>query len=354
MISLGVDAHKRVHAAVAVDGQGRELAQWRGGTTVEDWQAVLEWGQRQGPERLWGIEGAGQYGRGLAQYLVAAGERVVEVNPRQTAAMRRAGRERGKSDRLDARAVARVVAQDGDRLSLVPPVDVSAQLAVLVAERDSNLQRATQLRNQLHQLLLQLDPAYEQTWSALTAPATISALTTYPAQPADNPLRQTYAASVRRLATQLQLVLAQAATLKGEIEALARQHLQPLLAISGVGPLAAGMLAAHLGPGQRFASDARLAMHAGVAPLEASSGETVRHRLNRSGNRQLNAIVHRIVLTQARCYAPAQTYLAKRRQDGKTEREAVRALKRYVVRAVFRAWQDCGCLPRLDQTLLAA
>lgn len=344
MVYLGVDAHKRVHAAVAIDGNGRELGQWRGSNTPAGWQEVLDWGRTQGPARQWGIEGAGQYGRGLAQYLLAAGEAVVEVNPRQTAARRRGNRQRGKSDRLDALAVARVVAQEGDALPAVQPLDVSAVLAVLVAEREGAQREATRLRNQLHQVLGQLDPAYEQTWSNLTAAATVDALTRYQVETSDA-LRQAQAASVRRLAERLALAVTQAEAVKREIEAWARQHLQPLLALKGIGPLAAGMLAAHLGPGQRFATDAQLAMHAGVAPLEASSGEVVRHRLNRSGNRQLNAILHRMALTQSHCADAAQTYLAKRQREGKTEREAVRALKRYLARAVFRAWQACGVLP---------
>ncbi len=101
------------------------------------------------------------------------------------------------------------------------------------------------------------------------------------------------------------------------------------------------MLAGYLGPGQRFATEAQLARYAGAAPVETSSAGKTRHRLNRSGHRQLNEIIHRIALVQAQHYAPAQRYLARRQAEGKTWREAIRALKRYIVRAVWQAWNAC-------------
>ncbi len=115
----------------------------------------------------------------------------------------------------------------------------------------------------------------------------------------------------------------------------------PLTRICGVNLLTAGTLAGILGPGQRFASDAALAAYAGVAPLEASSAGRVRHRLNRGGNRQLNAVLHMISVTQLRSWPPARAYVARRLSEGKTQREAMRALKRYLVRAIWQAWKSC-------------
>lgn len=340
MLTIGVDAHKRVHAAVALDDAGREVDRWRGPNRLDGWEALRAWAEPLGAERQWGIEGAGQYGRGLAQLLVASDETVWEVNPRQTAAMRRGGRQRGKTDRLDAMAVARVVRQEGADLPRVQPEDETVVLAVLVAERASALAAATRVRNQLHQVLHQLDPDYHQRWSDLTNRRQIMALT----QAQDwgpGRITATRAAVVRRLATRLLLAETQADESKGEIERIAEVYLQPLIALKGVAALSAGMLAAELGPGDRFATDAQVAMHAGVAPLEASSGEIVRHRLNRTGNRQLNALIHHIAWVQSQHHPPAQAYLARRRAEGKTAAEALRALKRYVARAVWRAWQVC-------------
>lgn len=341
---IGVDAHKRVHQAVAIDAVGHELGQWRGANTPAAWQKLAAWAAQWPSDRSWGIEGAGQYGRGLAQHLVTAGERVVEVNPRQTAVMRRGGRARGKSDRLDALAVARVVLQEGAALPQVVAEDMTAVLAVLVAERDGAVAEATRLRNQLHQLLLQLSFVDPQAWPDLTAAAAVRGLTAYQA-PSSDAVVQARAASVRRLAARLTLALEQAATLQQEIETGAGQTVPALLTLPGVAALTAGMLAAHLGCGPRFATDAQLAAYAGVAPLDAASGDHIRHRLNRTGNRALNALIHRIALVQARCYPPAQTYLARRQAEGKTRKEALRALKRFIVRAVFRRWQQCFPLP---------
>ena len=342
-VTIGVDAHKRVHAAVAIDQLGRELAQWRGPNTPAGWQALQAWAAELGPAPAWGIEGTGQYGRGLAQLLVRAGAMVVEVNPRLTATMRRGSRPRGKSDRLDALAVARVVQQEGLALPTVQPEDPTAVLAVLVAEREAAVAEATRLRNQLHQHLHQLRAVELRDWPDLTDPDRVASLRTY-AAPSSDPVVQARVLAVRHLATRLELALRHAAELAQTVATQAHATVQPLEQICGVAALTAGMLAAHLG-GRRFASDAQLAMYAGVAPLDASSGAQERHRLNRGGNRSLNAIVHRIALTQQRCHAPAQRYLAQKRAEGKTRQEAVRCLKRYIARAVYRAWDRCALAP---------
>jgi transposase len=128
----------------------------------------------------------------------------------------------------------------------------------------------------------------------------------------------------------------------------------PLIRLKGINALTAGMLAAILGPGRRFPTDADLALYAGVAPLEVSSAGRVRHRLNRGGNRQLNAILYRIALTQLRSLPAAQDYVARRLSEGKTEREALRALKRYIIRTIWRLWQECvPSIPGVPETQAA-
>jgi transposase len=126
-----------------------------------------------------------------------------------------------------------------------------------------------------------------------------------------------------------------------QIEACARLAYAPLIRLSGINALSAGMLAAILGPGRRFRTDAALALYAGVAPLEVSSAGRVRHRLNRGGNRQLNAIVYRIALTQLHRLPQAQAYVARRMSEGKSKAEAIRALKRYSLRAIWQLWEEC-------------
>jgi transposase len=346
MITIGVDAHKRIQQAVAIDGAGQEIGRWRGGTGPTDAEAVTAWAAGLDAERCWGIEGSHQYGRTLAQALVARHETVCEVNPRLTAAMRRGSRQRGKSDRLDALAVARVVAREGDALPAVQPDDASAVLAELAADRASAVAEATALRNELHQVLYQLDAVDPRPWPDLTRAAAVTTLTDYAAPVADA-LTASRAVRVRHLAARLTLALEQAAATTVAIEDLARPHLEPLDDLCGVAPLTAGLLAAALG-GRHFASDAQLASYAGTAPLEASSGEHTRHRLNRGGNRHLNALFHRIALVQLRSSPEAQDYIEKRCGEAKTQREAIRCLKRYIARRVYRAWGQCTLPPLTD------
>ena len=309
MVTLGVDAHKRIHVGVALDEAGREIAQWRGQNSSVGWQDLLEWalGLDAGP-RQWGIEGAWNYGRGLAQHLVEAGETVFEVNSRWTAAGRRRARQTAKTDRLDARAVAHWVRQEAPRLPQVRADDETAVLDLLTSEREAVLGEATRLRNQLHALLMQLDPEYHRQLRNLDSLEALAALESYrPRTP--GALADERAAAVRRMAQRLRLALGHAAELAPRIRGLTIQAgFTPLTEIFGVGLVMAGTLAGILGPGCRFATDAELAAYAGVAPVETSSAGLVRHRLNRGGNRRLNSLLHMIAVTQLRSWAPARIF----------------------------------------------
>ena len=353
MVTIGVDAHKSVHHALALDDTGMVLGSWRGANTADRWQQLLSWALTLPGARQWGIEGAWSYGRGLAQFLVAQHETVFEVNPRWTAKERRRARKPGKNDRLDAHAVAKLVRDEGTTLPRVAAEDETAVLDLLVTEREAALAEATRLRNQLHHLLLQVDPDYKSSLPSLTSAAGMRAVEPYTVATA-NPLQQQRAAAVRRLGQRLKLALEQAAALEQEICALAEAHYQPLTELKGIGLYTAGALAGILGPGRRFRSEAHLAAYAGVAPLEASSAGLVRHRLNRGGNRRLNAILYRIALSQARTLPEAQAYLARRQAEGKTWREAIRALKRYLIRTIWRLWEQCLDTPRSAGTLQVA
>lgn len=341
MITIGVDAHKRVNEAVALDDRGAEIDRWRGANDAEGWASLAAWAEKLDGERRFGVEGAWNYGRGLAQHLVFAGERVFEVSPRWTAAVRRRARRSDKSDRLDARAVAIFVRQEAPDLPHVGLEDETVALDILSVERDAALAEATRLRNQLHALLMQLDPHYRRILPSLKTLAGIAKLKAYEVPSDGGPAQQARASAVRRLALRLELALAQVEELTKEISVLAAPRFSPLTAICGVSFLTAGTLAGILGPGHRFRTDAELAKFAGAAPIEASSGERVRHRLNRGGNRRLNAVLYRIVVTQARHSTEARAYLQRRTTEGRTKREAFRALKRFVVRAIHRIWLDC-------------
>src|SRR5687767_8109701 len=256
MITFGVDAHKRVHVAIGLDEAGQEIGHWRGPNSGTGWQGLLEWAASFGGTHEWGIEGAWNYGRGLAQHLVALGETVYEVNPRWTAEGRRRARRPGKTDRLDAQAVARLVRQEAPNLPRVGADDRTAVLDLLCSQRETLLTETTRLRNQLHAPLTQLDPEYQDHLPAMNSARGLEALERYEASE-DSVLQQERAAAVRRLAERLRLASGHANQLKRQIELCSSQEgLAPLVAIQGVGLLTAGTLAGILGPGCRFRSDA--------------------------------------------------------------------------------------------------
>ncbi len=340
MITIGVDAHKKVHVAVALDDAGSELAQWRGPNSPSGWRSLAAWGSAFGPDRRWGVEGAWGYGRGLAQHLIAGAETVYDINARWTAAGRRRAKKPGKSDPLDAKAVALVVRQEAPTLPAVHAEDETAILDLLTTERDGAVAEATRLRNQIHALLVQLDPEYQLRLPTLKSRAGLAALARYAATAA-SPIQRERAAAVRRLAQRLALALSQAEELARRIKDAAAKTFSPLTQLCGINLLTAGALAGILGPGHRFATDAQIAAYGGVAPLEASSAGLVRHRLNRGGNRRLNSILYRIALTQAHHFHQAREYLDRRVSEGKSRREAIRALKRFIIRAVWHLWLEC-------------
>jgi transposase len=198
----------------------------------------------------------------------------------------------------------------------------------------------TRLMNRLHDLLLLCDPEYAAKLPALTTNAGIEALLAY-AAPGATALAREREAVIRATAAQLRLLDEQDRELRRKLERASKARFSPLRQVEGVGPLIACAIVAELGRPRPGFGEAQLAALAAVSPLETSSAGAVRHRLNRGGNRRLNMLFHQIVLTQARVYAPARLYLERRRGDGRTAREARRALKRLIARRIFNAWSAC-------------
>ena len=339
MIWIGVDAHKAVHEGLALGIDG-VVGQLRIANTPKAWGELLEWAQ-QWPERIWAVEGAWSLGRGLAQYLASHGERVHEVNGRWTAARRRGMRIPGKNDCLDARSVATLLREEAQTLPRVYAEDDELAAVQLWSRTEAELTRdLTRLINRLHDLLLQCDPEYKTGLPDLTTKAAIAALGTY-AVPGLGTLARAREALVRSTAAQLALLDEQKRELRRELGRVSKARFAPLREIEGVGVIIACAIAAELGAPRPGFGEAQLAALGGLCPIEASSAGAVRHRLNRMGNRRLNMLFHQIVLTQARIYEPAQTYLRKRQSEGRTTREARRALKRLIVRRVYHAWTEC-------------
>ena len=161
MITIGVDAHKSMNSALAINDAGKEAGIWEGPNTESGWHALAAWAAGLGEGRQWGIEGAWGYGRGLAQHLAIVGETVYEINARWTALCRRSAHKPGKTDKLDASAIALFVRQEGVDLPRVLVEDETTVLELLTAQRETALAEASRLRNQIHALLLQLDPQYK-------------------------------------------------------------------------------------------------------------------------------------------------------------------------------------------------
>ena len=338
MVWIGVDAHKKVLVATAINDAGQVVARWKGKNGVLDWQEFSSWLAALDEPAVVGIEGAYSYGRGLGQSLVGQELTVYDINPRWTAAYRQTARRQHKTDALDAHAVALVTHRDAPDLPQVHLDDVSALLQLLVSERDAAQTESVRLRNQLHVHFFQL---------GLEAPAIDSAtklrsvLEMLPA--AVTALDERRLVAIQRLSARCFLALTDVAHYTAEVQALAKEHFAPLTQIHGIGLLTAGVIASHLGPSERFTSEAQVAAYAGVAPLEASSAGHLRHRLNRSGCRKLNAALYFIALSQMRSpTSKGRAYIDKRRAEGRTLREALRALKRFIARAVFRAWKECA------------
>jgi transposase len=329
-----------VPAAVAVDEAGREVGHGRGPNSLDGWRELAPWATALGAPCRWGIAGARNDGRGLAPHRVAAGAAVDASNPRWTAAGRWRARRPDKHDRRDAQASALLVWRAAAGLPQVVADDETAVRDLLVTERDDVVAEMTRLRNHLHQRLLQRDPEYaahlpkRRSKAGLRALAASTTADTSPVQPHR-------AAAVQRLGQRLPLLTDQAKALAAQLRALAAPRFAPLATICGIDLLTAGALAGIRGPGQRFASDAQRAAYAGVAPREASSAARVRHRLNRGGHRRLNAILSRVAVTQARSSPQARAYRSRRAGEGKTKAEAIRALKRVLVRAIWRQWRQC-------------
>jgi transposase len=331
MMVIGVDPHKRTHTAVAVSAVG-ELADE---LTIEANKAgfarLIRWARKLDPERVFALEDCRQVSGRLERFLVARGERAVRVPPKLMERERRSQRTRGKSDPIDALAVARAALRNRDlpQARLAGP---ERELKLLLDHREHLVNERTRDQNRLRWHLHDLDPTLEPPKQSLSSERTLQAL----ARRLARREQTTQLRIARELVRQIRDRVRRERALQAEITALVRQHAPALLELPGCGPLTAAKLVAEVAGAERFRSDAQLAMHAGAAPLDASSGNQQRHRLNRTGNRQLNCALHRIAVTQARCHPPARAYLERRTSEGKTRKEALRALKRHLARTVHR------------------
>jgi transposase len=332
MIVIGADPHKRTHTVCAVDADTGEL---RSSETVAASKhghgRLLAWGRDISDDRVWAIEDCRHVSGGLERALIDAGERVVRVAPKLMAGQRLSARQRGKSDEIDALAVARAALREGiDTLPAAHLDEAALELKLLSDHRDNLVADRTDSQRRLRWHLHDLWPDYEIPTAALDRTIWLDKTSRRLAR-----AEQTARVRVSRdLIRSIRQSLRQERDLQKEIAALVTDQAPQLLDIPGCGPLTAARLIAETAGPNRFKTDAQFARLAGVAPIPVSTGNTNRHRLDRQGNRRLNCAIHRIAITQARTHPPARTYLARKQTEGKTTKEAIRALKRHLARTI--------------------
>lgn len=350
MVVVGADVHKWSHTFVAVDEAGRKLGELTVKADPTGHDKAIRWAQRCfGSELIWGIEDCRHLSARLEIDLLTAAQRVVRVPPKMMAEQRRTARTRGKSDPIDALAVARAVVRQPD-LPVATHDEASRELKLLVDHRDDLVEHRTQVINRFRWHLHRIDPMIDPAKQSMDRPKTCKQLASYLAG-----LDGIDARLARELLDDIAVLTIRANALEKEISGLVVQLAPQLLAIPGCGPLTAAKIVGETAGIGRFSDEAKYAMHAGVAPIPVWSGRTAgRVRLNRSGNRQLNAALHRIAVTQLRLDGLGKTYYAKRTKAGDTKTEAIRCLKRRLARIVYNTLKPSNSAAEKAQLLPAA
>ena len=334
-VLIGVDPHKATNAVAAVDEQGELVGQENFPANRKGMRALERWAKRF-PERRWAVEGAAGIGRPLAQKLSAVGERVVDVPPKLSSRVRvlSTGNAR-KNDTLDATFTALAALRNGglaEVRSEEGPEGHAEILRLLTERREDLVAERTRALNRLHVLLRDLlsDPVGKQLSADAAAALLRRARPRHPAGRVRRRLASELVRDVRALNRRI-------AGLDERIEVEVEASGTTLTEVFGVGPILAAKIVGIVGDVARFPSKAHFASYAGVAPIEASSGEVVRHRLSLAGNRRLNKVMHMIAVCQARSDPRGGAYHQKKLSEGKSRREAMRCLKRRVSDAVFGA-----------------
>lgn len=330
-VVIGVDTHKHTHTAAAVNTVGAALEHVTEATDPDGYAALVELADRHGGLRAWAIEGANGYGAGLARFLAERGEWVIELD-RPARPTRRHG---AKSDEIDAvRAAREALARE--RLAQPRCDGERAALSVRLAARRSAVDASATAQRQLHALIVAAPEALRGRLRGRSTVEIVRVCARLRVDTRSNVTTRETAVVLRALARRVQTLNDESRDHERAIIELVRSWRPDLLDQFGVGPIvAAVVLCAWSHPG-RIRSDAAFAMLAGTAPIPASSGLTNRHRLNRSGDRQLNRAIHTIVLSRLRHDPVTRAYAERRRAEGKSDREIKRCLKRFVTRQLYR------------------
>jgi transposase len=335
-VILGVDTHLDFHTAVAIDHLGRRLGEASVPTTPKGYERLLRWTEGFGSLRCAGVEGTSSYGAGLTRHLRSRGIEVLEVE-RPKHRRRSPRRNLQKSDPSDAEAAARAVLA-GEAAGVPKSADGRVEMIrTLRAARRSAIKARTQAANQLQALCV---TAPEQLRNRLRGLSTkklvcVAARLRLAGDPSDVPTATKFA--LRSVARRYEALSEEIEELEAHLDRLVGQVAPELVSLLGIGTDSAATLLIVAGDNpQRLGSEASFARLCGVSPIEASSGKVVRHRLNRGGNREANRALYMICLARMRRDPRTQEYVARRTQEGKSKREIIRCLKRYVAREVYR------------------
>ena len=343
LVILGVDTHADAHVVVALDGLGKRLGHKTVPSTEAGYAALVAWAKEFGVVERVGCEGSGSFGVGLVRFLRARGVEVVEVNRPNRQHRRRFG----KHDTADAEAAARALQADTATGEPKSADGLAEMVRVLQVARRSAVKARTQAANQLHALLLTAPEELRAQLRALSTAKMVAAAARF--RPGDLPkdLRAATKLAMRSVARRHRRLSEEIAELEGQIAQLVSEAVPALVALRGVGTDTAASLLVAVGDNpERLKSEASFALLCGVAPVPASSGKTVvRHRLNRGGNRDANRALHMLALGRMSWDERTREYVARRTLEGKSKREILRCLKRYVAREVYRILTAPGAPP---------
>jgi transposase len=333
-VYLGVDTHSEAHVCVALDEAGRRLGELVFPNSESGYAEVLRWALGFGAPVAAGVEGTGSYGAGLSRHLRAKGVLVREVN--RTSRQHR--RRYSKHDASDAEAAARALLAGEDAGEPKDADGAAESLRALRVARRSAVKARTQAANQLHALLSTAPEGLREGLRKLPTKHLAAKVARFrcAADPVDPAAATKFA--LRSVARRYRDLSEEIAGLEVQIERVASQAAPELSALDGVGPDTAATLLIAAGDNpERLKSEASFAHLCGAAPVQASSGKVVRHRLNPGGNRDANRALHVVALNRLRRDDRTQAYVARRTAEGKTKKEAMRCLKRYIARETYRA-----------------
>lgn len=330
MVVLGVDAHKRSHTLVAADPAGVELGTLTVAATPQGRLKAVKWAAQWGESRRWAVEDCRDLTRRLERDLLAAGEQVVRVPPKMMSGARKAARTRGKSDPIDALAVARAALREPN-LPTAQLDGPSREVKLLVDYREGLIRDRTAAQNRLRWRLHELEPGYDPPPGSLDRYCVLDEIETR-LQNHDGLVSDL----AQREANRIRQITIEANQLEKEITKRVGEIVPSLLQLPGCAALTAAKLVGEAADISRFRDSNAYAMFAGTAPIPVSSGNNQRYRLNRGGNRQTNAAIHRIAITQKRIDPRAQQLIADHIAKGKTKKEALRVLKRRLTDVVYR------------------